>query len=68
VWIGANAIILAGVEIGNGIIIGAGALVAKNVSDYAIVVDVPARFSSIDFQKILSRNYSRLSGGIYPMM
>ena len=43
VWIGANAIILDGVTIGNGAIIGAGAIVNKNVADYEIVGGVPAR-------------------------
>ncbi|RKP47232.1 hypothetical protein D7Z26_23270 [Cohnella endophytica] len=43
VWIGTNAVILPGVAIGNGAIIGAGAVVTKNVPHYAIVVGVPAR-------------------------
>lgn len=42
VWIGANAIIMDGVEIGNGAIVAAGAVVTKNVPDYAIVGGVPA--------------------------
>lgn len=43
VWIGANAIILKGVRIGHGAIIGAGALVTKNVPAYEIWGGVPAR-------------------------
>lgn len=43
VWIGANAVILPGVNIGNGAVIGAGAVVTKNVPDYAVVVGVPAK-------------------------
>lgn len=43
VWIGARAIILPGVHIGNGVIIGAGAVVTKDVPDYAIVGGNPAR-------------------------
>lgn len=42
VWIGANATILPGIEIGNGAIIGAGSVVTKNVPDYAIAVGNPA--------------------------
>jgi len=43
VWIGHRAIIFAGVTIGRGAIIGAGSVVTKNVSPYAIVAGVPAR-------------------------
>lgn len=43
VWLGRNAIILPGVKIGNGAIVGAGAIVTKDVPDYAIVVGNPAR-------------------------
>ncbi len=43
VWIGRNAVILSGVKIGNGAIIGAGAVVIKDVPDYAIVGGVPAK-------------------------
>ena len=42
VWIGKNAIILAGVNIGDGSIIGAGAVVTKDVAPYSIVGGVPA--------------------------
>lgn len=43
VWIGTNAKIMSGVTIGDGAIISAGALVTKDVPDYAIVGGVPAR-------------------------
>ncbi|MEB8344826.1 CatB-related O-acetyltransferase [Flavobacteriaceae bacterium KMM 6898] len=43
VWIGARVIILPGVTIGTGAIIGAGAVVTKNVEDYAIVGGNPAK-------------------------
>jgi virginiamycin A acetyltransferase len=44
VWIGYEAIILAGVHIGDGAIIGARAVVTKDISPYAIVGGVPAKF------------------------
>jgi len=43
VWIGANVIILPGVKIAKGAIIGAGAVVTKNVPEYAIAAGNPAR-------------------------
>ena len=43
VWIGANAVILGGVHIGRGCVIGAGAVVTKDVPSLAVAVGVPAR-------------------------
>lgn len=43
VWIGCEAVIMAGVTIGDGAIIGTRALVTKNVPPYTIVGGVPAR-------------------------
>lgn len=42
VWIGANAVVLDGVRIGKGAIVGAGAVVTKDVPAYAIVGGNPA--------------------------
>ncbi len=44
VWIGHRAIILPGVHIGRGAVIGAGAVVTKDVPAMAIVGGVPAKF------------------------
>ena len=43
VWIGAKASILAGVTVKSGSIIGAGAVVTKEVEEYSIVGGVPAK-------------------------
>lgn len=43
VWIGTRVIILPGVKIGNGVIIGAGSVVTKDVPDFAIVAGNPAK-------------------------
>ena len=44
VWIGYEAVILSGVTIGDGAIIGARAVVTKDVPPYTVVGGVPARF------------------------
>ena len=43
VWIGMRSIIMPGVKIGKGVVIGAGAVVTKDVPDYAVVGGVPAK-------------------------
>ena len=43
VWIGQRVMIMPGVKIGNGVIIAAGAVVTKDIPDYAVVGGVPAK-------------------------
>jgi len=51
VWIGSNSVIMGGVNVGNGAVIGAGAVVTKDVPDYAIVVGVPAKIIKYRYSK-----------------
>lgn len=51
VWIGARATILDGVKIGDGAIVAAGAVVAKDVPPYAIVGGVPAKVIKYRFDE-----------------
>ena len=44
VWIGANAVILPGVKIGNHSVVAAGAVVTKDVPPHSLVAGVPAKF------------------------
>ncbi len=43
VWLGARTVVLAGVEIGEGSVIGAGSVVSSNIPPYSVAVGVPAR-------------------------
>lgn len=59
VWIGARALVLDGVKIGDGAIVAAGAVVAKDVEPYAIVGGVPARliryrYDAVTIEKLLN--------------
>ena len=53
VWIGHGAILLSELKVGDGAIIGAGALVVKNVPPYAIVGGNPARILRYRFSEDL---------------
>jgi carbonic anhydrase/acetyltransferase-like protein (isoleucine patch superfamily) len=55
VWIGANAVILGGVRIGKGAVVGAGAVVTKDVPSMAIAVGVPAKFVKFRGQEITKK-------------
>jgi acetyltransferase-like isoleucine patch superfamily enzyme len=41
-WFGGNCVVLPGVTIGNGVTVGAGSVVTKDVPDYVVVVGNPA--------------------------
>lgn len=51
VWIGQGAIVLAGVDVGDGAVIGAGAVVSKPVAPYAVVAGNPAQLVRYRFEE-----------------
>ena len=64
VWIGCNTTILSGVHIGQGAIIGAGSVVAKNVPPYSIYVGnkvIKYRFSENIIKELLKIDFTKLS-------
>ncbi len=65
VWIGVNAILLQGITIGNGVVVGAGSIVTKDVPDYAIVAGNPAkilryRFSEEEIKSLIELEWWNL--------
>ncbi len=51
VWIGANAVVLPKVIIGRGAVVGANAVVTKDIPPYAIVGGIPAKIIKYRFSK-----------------
>jgi acetyltransferase-like isoleucine patch superfamily enzyme len=51
VWIGDNVVVLAGLSVGDGAVIGAGAVVTHDVEPYSIVGGVPAREIGMRFSR-----------------
>ena len=58
VWVGARAVIMPGVRVGKGSIVGAGAVVTRDVDPYTIVGGVPA--------KLIRRRQSSGNGQVAP--
>jgi serine O-acetyltransferase len=56
VWVGPHAVIIGGIEIGQGAIVGAGSVVTKNVPAHCVVVGNPARILRSDaFPDVINR-------------
>lgn len=51
VWIGRRVIIMPGVTIGDGCVIGAGAVVTKDIPPYSVAVGVPAKVVKSRFKR-----------------
>lgn len=67
VWIGKNATLLSDVKIGDGAVIGANAMVAKDVPPYAIVVGNPARIIKYRFDEETVQALLRIKWWDWPL-
>ena len=56
VWLGARAVIMPGVTVGEGAVVAAGAIVTKDVKPYTIVAGNPARFISTRVRNLRYRS------------
>ncbi len=59
VWLGARVTVLGGVTIGDGCIVGAGAVVTKDLPPYSIAVGIPARVIRQRPEKITSNRQKK---------
>ena len=66
VWIGARSIILSGVTVGDGAVIGAGAVVTKDVPAYGIVAGNPAKLIRFRFSLDLIHKLKKADIYSYP--
>lgn len=67
VWIGDGALIMSGLEIGDGAVIGARAVVTRSVPPYAIVGGVPARVIGYRFEPKIVEALLKIKWWDWPM-
>jgi virginiamycin A acetyltransferase len=60
VWIGRDAMIVSGIEVGDGAIIAAGSIVTKDVEPYEIVAGIPAEHKDWRFRKSIRNQLLKL--------
>jgi phosphonate metabolism protein (transferase hexapeptide repeat family) len=66
VWIGHGAVVLPGVRIGNGAVIGANAVVTRDVPAYTIAAGVPARAMRPRFPEEVAARLERMAWWDWP--
>ncbi|MBP7102821.1 MAG: CatB-related O-acetyltransferase [Bacteroidales bacterium] len=66
VWIGSKVIVMGGVKIGNGAVVGCGAIVTKDIPDYGIAVGVPAQIIKYRFEPAMIEALQKLQWWNFP--
>ncbi|MBX3570202.1 MAG: antibiotic acetyltransferase [Rhizobiaceae bacterium] len=67
VWIGHGAVVMPGVSIGNGAVIGANAVVTRDVEPYAVVAGVPAKRLRWRFEEPVRQRIEALAWWDWPV-
>ncbi|HMF68255.1 MAG TPA: DapH/DapD/GlmU-related protein [Phyllobacterium sp.] len=66
VWIGHGAVIMPAIQIGHGAVVGANAVVTKDVAPYTIVAGNPARLIRLRFAEEIAARLQRLAWWDWP--
>ncbi|MDY0015199.1 MAG: CatB-related O-acetyltransferase [Bacteroidales bacterium] len=66
VWIGSKVIVMGGVKIGNGAVVGCGAIVTKDIPDYGVAVGVPAQIIKYRFEPAMIEVLQKLQWWDFP--
>ena len=66
VWLGRECVVMPGVKIGDGAVVGMGAVVTKDVPPYAVVVGVPARVIKYRFDNDVIKELLELRWWDFP--
>lgn len=67
VWIGLNAVVLQGVNVGDGAVVGTNAVVTKDVPPYAVVGGVPAKIIKYRFEQNIIEELLQVKWWFLPM-
>ena len=66
VWLGRECVVMPGVKIGDGAVVGMGAVVTKDIPPYAVVVGVPARVIKYRFDNDVIKELLELRWWDFP--
>ncbi|GES45257.1 hypothetical protein RsS62_45090 [Rhizobium dioscoreae] len=66
VWIGHGVIVLPGVQVGDGAVLAAGAVVSKDVQPYTVVGGIPAKFIRERFTRTIAERLTSIAWWDWP--